>query len=89
MGKASYIEVASPLPGTRAFRKGKLAILVDRMGGEWHMSISHEKRYPTWDEIKQARYDFIPNAVTMAMILPPKEQYVNLHEYCFHLHEYR
>jgi hypothetical protein len=53
----------------------------------WHLSISHPSRYPTWDEIKQARYKLIPNEVTMAMILPPAEQFVSLHPNCFHLHE--
>ena len=53
----------------------------------WHLSISCRDRYPTWDEIKEARYRLIPNNVTMAMLLPPKEQYVNIHPNCFHLHE--
>jgi hypothetical protein len=44
-------------------------------------------RYPTWDEIADARYQFVPNDLTMAMLLPPREQYVNLHETTFHLHE--
>jgi hypothetical protein len=25
--------------------------------------------------------------VTMAMILPPKSEYVNIHNFCFHLHQ--
>lgn len=53
----------------------------------WHLSISHPSRYPTWDEIRDARYELLPNDCTMAMLLPPKEQYVNLHPNCFHLHE--
>ena len=53
----------------------------------WHLSIAHRSRYPTWDEIKTARYELVPGNVTMAMILPPKSEYVNLHNNCFHLHE--
>ena len=53
----------------------------------WHLSISHPSRYPTWDEIKEARYQLIPNLVTVALVLPPQEQYVNLHPNCFHLSE--
>ncbi|MED4904101.1 hypothetical protein [Parageobacillus thermoglucosidasius] len=82
-----WIEIPSPFPGARAFAKGKLRLMVDRPFGKWHMSISHPTRNPTWEEIRDARYEFIPNEVTMAMILPPKEEYVNIHEYCFHLHE--
>lgn len=53
----------------------------------WHISIAHKQRYPTWDEIKAARYELVPHDVTMAMILPPPSEYVNLHSNCFHLHE--
>ena len=53
----------------------------------WHLSISHPTRYPSWDEIKQARYELIPNNVMVAMLFPPKEQFVNIHNNCFHLFE--
>lgn len=61
----------------------------------WHLSISHRTntepprpgRYPDWDEIKDARYRFIPDEVTVAMLLPPRDEYVNVHDTCFHLHE--
>lgn len=64
---------------------GECTVFVSVDGGDWHLSISHPTRYPTYEEIKQARYQFIPNEVTMAMIFPPKEQFVNLHPNCFHL----
>ena len=62
-------------------------------GPQWHLSISHRTngrhpqpgRYPAWDEIAEARYRFVPDGVTMAMLLPPKAQYINAHETCFHL----
>ena len=68
-----------------------LVALVTRDGPErhWHISVSRKDRYPTWDEIKAARYDLIPDAVTMAQILPPRAEYVNLHTNTFHLHEIR
>jgi len=51
----------------------------------WHLSISHPDRYPTWDEVADARYELVPDQVTMAMLLPPKADYLNLHQHCFHL----
>jgi hypothetical protein len=79
---------------------GHLTVLVGRepehVGGpKWHLSISHRTneakpqpgRYPTWDEIKDARYRFVPDGLTMAMLLPPKAEFVNVHETCFHLWE--
>ena len=71
----------------RVFRMGECAIILTREYGKWHLSISCKNRFPTWQEIHQARYDLIPNEAMMAMILPPKEQYVNLHENTFHLYE--
>lgn len=60
----------------------------------WHLSISHRRteglapgRYPTWDEIRDARDRFIPDEVTVALLLPPKAEYVNVHATTFHLWE--
>lgn len=82
--------------GLKAYTKGELRIMVGqqvtgdiRAGGflRWHMSISCRDRHPIWEEIRDARYALLRDNVTMAMLLPPKAQYVNLHEHCFHLHE--
>ena len=64
----------------------------------WHLSISHQVldeqghgrpgRYPTWDEIKDARYRFTPSDIEMCMILPRPQDFVNVHETCFHLHQH-
>lgn len=53
----------------------------------WHFSISHPGRHPTWEEQRDCRYALIPDDVYMVSILPPKSQYVNRHEHCFHWHE--
>jgi len=64
-----------------------LTLIVAIEDGRWHMSIAHPNRDPTWIEIRDARYQFIPDEAHMAMILPPEEEYVNAHEHCFHLWE--
>lgn len=51
----------------------------------WHLVVSHPHRYPTWDEIADVRYELVPDDVTMAMLLPPPDSYVNLHEFAFQL----
>lgn len=53
--------------------------------GQWHVSVSHPDRYPTWDEIASAREKYTPDDVTMVMILPPLAEYVNLHQTTLHL----
>lgn len=74
-------------PSARAFRLGRCFIIVALEPIGWHLSISHPDRYPSWDEIKKARYALVPDEVTMAMLLPPRNEYVNLHDNCFHLHQ--
>lgn len=79
---------------------GVLCLMVNERGPNgWYMSISHRLsisgpgghaipgRYPTWDEIAAARYEFIPDRVTMVMMLPPRSEYINVMPTCFHLHE--
>lgn len=52
-----------------------------------HLSVSHPRRHPTWEEMRDIRYALLPDDKTFGILLPPKEQYVNLHEHCFHMHE--
>lgn len=82
-------KAALPLPPGehRIFMAGQLRLIVSLEPIGWHLSISHPRRYPTWDEIADARYRFIPDEVTMAMLLPPRGEYVNVHETCMHLHQ--
>lgn len=68
-----------------AYRMGGCTVFVGRSFYGWHLSISHPRRYPTWDEIAHARYLLVPDAVAMAMLLPPQSEFVNVHENCFHL----
>jgi len=69
------------------FKFGECTVIVSVDAGHWHMSISHQIRYPTFDEIRNARYQFLPNNITVAMLYPPKEEYINVHNNCFHLWE--
>jgi hypothetical protein len=82
---------------TKDVEDGRLQVFVGPNYDGFHLSISHlvvdeagkasPGRYPTWEEIKEARYFFCPAASTMAMLLPPKGEYVNDHPTTFHLWE--
>jgi hypothetical protein len=81
-----------PIPGSpKCYKFGACHVLVSdsEPGTGWHLSISCPHRLPTWDELKAARYRFLPKDKTFAMLLPPAEEYVNLHEFCFHLYEFK
>ncbi len=77
----------------RKVHDGLLVALVTHEPKGWHLSISHRDhrgqytRYPTWDEIAHADEVLLPPEATMAMILPPADEYVALHATTFHLHE--
>ena len=64
---------------------GECVVCVSIDNGYFHISISHDDRLPTYEEVKEARYEFAPDDIHMAMIFPPKKEFVNLHNYCFHL----
>jgi hypothetical protein len=80
---------AAPLltPGSKAYRMGRCQIIVSQKDDGWHLSISRTDRLPSWEELRDARYELVPDGVTMAMLLPPRSQYVNVHDYCLHLYE--
>lgn len=70
-----------------SFPDGDLRCIVGKEGGRWHLSMSHRSRYPSWDEMADARYRFIPNRAQMAMLAPPREEFVNVHDTTLHLWE--
>jgi hypothetical protein len=59
----------------------------------WHLSVSFKPtngnplRLPSWDELKDARYRFIPDRAHMAALLPPRAEWMDLHPTCLHLWE--
>lgn len=83
---SNYLELM-PFQHARVFQNGNLRVLVSTDAGYLHLSISHKERYPTWDEIKSAREEFLPMDKTFAIYFPPSDEYVNIHPNCFHLYE--
>jgi hypothetical protein len=73
----------------RRYRLGECTVIVTKEYGKWHLSIAHPRRYPSWDEVAQARYRLLPEDMWVAMFLPPPGEYVNLHRNCFQVFECR
>lgn len=72
----------------KTYALGECSVIVSHdLGEKWHLSIAHHERYPHWDEIAEARYRLLPPDVTMAILLPPEEQWINLHKNCFQMHQ--
>lgn len=54
--------------------------------GKWHLSVSLTRTIGYY-ELKEIRYKFMPNNMDVAQIFPPREEFINIHENCFHLYE--
>ncbi len=96
--RAEWHPLSDGWPGYwRNCHDGQLRVLITEDPGGWHLSISHARmkkgepvpgRYPTWDEIAEARYRFLPDDLDFVMHLPPMDEYVAVHPTTFHLHEH-
>lgn len=69
------------------FKMGRCDVIVTIDNGLWHLSISCRKNQPSYKEIKEARYRYVPDDVIMAQIFPPMREFVNVHPFCHHLWE--
>jgi hypothetical protein len=74
-------------PGSQAYVSSGCRIIVSQQKAGWHLSITHPRHLPSWEDVRDARYAFIPDDVTMALLLPPRSEYVNVHEFCLQMYE--
>ena len=65
--------------------KGKM-IFVNIENEKWHLSASSNHCLGYY-ETKEIRYNFLPNSIYAAQIFPPREEFVNIHENCYHLYQ--
>jgi hypothetical protein len=62
-------------------------VCISKDAGLWHISISRKDRLPSYEELKDVRYQYLPDVPYMVQIFPSQEDFVNLHNYCLHLWE--
>ena len=62
-------------------------LVITKDAGLHHLSISRRDRLPNYNELKSARYQFLPDVPYMIQIFPPTEDFVNVHQFCLHLWE--
>lgn len=63
-----------------------LCIAADKLGWE-HVSVTvlGQKRTPTWEEMNFVKEMFWNPSETVIQLHPPRDQWVNQHDYCLHL----
>lgn len=49
-----------------------------------HVSYSRSSRLPSWEDTRLVKEDFIGDNVAIS-VLPKGNDYVNIHQFCFHL----
>jgi len=69
------------------FKNSNIVIMHSIEDGLNHISMSYKDKLPSYEEMKEARYQICPDIDKMAQIFPNKEEFVNLHPYCLHLWE--
>jgi hypothetical protein len=89
VGKRKAIEIESPVPWARAYKYGGYTVVVGRESGAWTMVIAHPRMYAPWDVVAEARSEFVPGGVTMAVIVPTESELAGNHSHSLHLHEIR
>ena len=52
----------------------------------WHISLRHEDRVPTWDELARCGHELRPG-VPFCIGVPPRSWWINVHEHVLHLWE--
>jgi hypothetical protein len=54
-------------------------------GSRWiHVSASRATSHPTWEDLVKVKENFIGQHVDAVMVLPKREDHVNIHPHCFH-----
>lgn len=66
-----------PVRGWLAWEMGECIVHRFRDDDGLQLVVSHDSRYPTWDEIKFARYSLLPRDEWYALMLPPVTEYVD------------
>lgn len=66
------------------FIRGSLRVIASTGEGWDHVSVSLERRCPSWDEMKKIKEMFFLDEEEAFQIFPAKKDYVNVHPFCLH-----
>lgn len=66
-------------------RSQKLNVVASEEMGWQHVSVSHQTRCPSWEEMCQVKDLFWDEDDCVIQYHPPKSDYVNNHPFCLHL----
>lgn len=74
------------VPGLDVKKPNNRARVIWSFGGGWdHVSVSWEKRCPTWDEMAKVKKLFFHPEEVCVQFHPAESEYVNFHPCCLHI----
>jgi len=81
----------TPYDGFWENHKRNLKVIASFMrygdGRMWlHVSMSHPRRMPTYEELTYLKRHWFGDDRKCVMVLPPREEHVNIHPNCLHLY---
>lgn len=83
----SMYSPSSQLGPVKYFAMGKCKVVLREAHENegWFMAVRRNDRYTTWDEMVWLRYNLIPDAAVMSLLLPNLNSYINMegNEYRF------
>lgn len=50
-----------------------------------HVSLIYPNRLPSWEDLRQVKDAFFGDDLDAMMVIPKAEDYINVHQYCFHI----
>lgn len=77
-----WISPVSRLGTVKYFAMGKCKVVLreaDETQG-WFMAVRRNDRYASWDEMVWLRYNLIPDAAIMSLLLPNLNSYINMED---------
>ena len=61
---------------------------IEKDGNSWvHLSLSRKKSVPTWIDLVKVKEIFLGAEALALQVLPPRSEWVNVHEFCLHLYQ--
>lgn len=75
----------------KAFTRGKVSAILTIDGPKQlvHLCVFCDKRLPAWEEVDKARYELVPDEITLALYFPPPSERARMVMNAFHLLEVR
>ena len=82
-GAMVFVHITKPLTAIRSYDR----LTEGSTDPRWHLSVSHQDRIPTWEELGMARDALMPADMHFCLPHPPRRFWLNYNHRVLHLWE--